>query len=95
VQEAICDIWPDGIVEMSLDPGGVMFLRTSPEAIKSPRRIRDARPLYEREANGGPVWREESDAEDEPPYEISRSHSYHTFFGGGCDGASESLSSSV
>jgi hypothetical protein len=22
VQEAICDIWPDGIVEMSLDPGG-------------------------------------------------------------------------
>jgi hypothetical protein len=47
-----------------------MFLRASPEAIKSPRRIRNTRPLYEREANGGPICREESDAEDEPPYEI-------------------------
>jgi hypothetical protein len=33
-----------------------------------------------READGGPVWWEESDPEEDPPDEIERSRSYHTFF---------------
>jgi len=65
---------------MSLDPDESYFLRTSPEAIKSPLRIRKTRLVYEREADGGPVWWEQSDPEEEPPDEIKRSRAYHTFF---------------
>jgi hypothetical protein len=44
------------------------------------RRIPKTRLVYEREADGGPVWWEQSDPEEEPPDEIERSRSYHTFF---------------
>jgi hypothetical protein len=80
VQEAIDCIWPDGIVEMSLDPEESYFFELHPKLSRALRRIRNTRLVYEREADGGPVWWEESDPEEDPPDEIERSRSYHTYF---------------
>ena len=80
VQEAIDRIWPDGIVEMLLDPDESYFVEVHSKLSRALRRIGNASLVYEREADGGPVWSEESDPEDDPPDETERSHSYHTFF---------------
>jgi len=79
VQKAVDRIWPDGIVEMPLDPDESYFIELHPKLSRALRRIRDTR-VDEREADGGPVWWEESDPEEDPPDEIERSRSYHTFF---------------
>jgi hypothetical protein len=65
---------------MSLDPDESYFSELHPKLSRALRRIRNTRVVYEREADGGPVWWEESDAEEDPPDEIERSRSYHTFF---------------
>jgi hypothetical protein len=80
VQEAIDRIWPDGIVEMSLDPDESYFSGLHPRLSRALRRIRNTSLVYERETDGGPLWWEESDPEEDPPDEIERSRSYHTFF---------------
>src|SRR5215471_2073501 len=80
LQEAVDRIWPDGIVEMPLDPDKSYFIELHPKLSRALRRIRNTRPVYEREADGGPVWWEESDPEEDPPDEVERSRSYHTFF---------------
>ena len=79
VQEGIDCIWPDGIVEMSPDPDESYFIELHPKLSRALRRIRNRRLVYEREADGGPVWWEESDPEEDPPDDIDRSRSYHTF----------------
>ena len=56
VREAIDRIWPDGIVEMSLDPDESYFFELHPKLSRALRRIRNTRLVYEREAHGGPVW---------------------------------------
>jgi hypothetical protein len=80
VQEAIDRTWPDGIIEMSVCPDESYFAGLHPKLSRALRRIRNTSPVYEREADGGPVWWEESDPEEDPPDEIERSRSYHTFF---------------
>jgi hypothetical protein len=80
VREAIDRVWPDGIVEKSLDPDKSYFFDVHPKLSRAFRRITNTQIVYEREAGGGPVWWEESDPEEDPPDEIERSRSYHTFF---------------
>lgn len=80
VQEAIDRVWPNGIVEMSLGSEESYFSELHPRLSRALRRIRNTHFVYEREADGGPVWREESDPEEDPPDEIERTRSYHTFF---------------
>jgi hypothetical protein len=80
VQAAIDRIWPDGIVEMPLDPDDSYFSGLHPKLSRALRRIRNTSLVCEREGDGGPVWWEESDPEEDPPDEIERSRSYHTFF---------------
>jgi hypothetical protein len=80
VQEAIDRIWPDSIVEIPLDPDESYFFELHPKLTRALRHIRNTGLVYEREADGGPVWWEESDPEGDPPDEIERSRSYHTFF---------------
>ena len=80
VRETIDRVWPDGIVEMSFDPDESYFSRLHPNLSRALGRIRNARLLYERDADGGPVWWDESDPEEDPPSEIQRGRSYHTFF---------------
>lgn len=80
VQEAIDRIWPVGIVELPFDLDESYFFELHPKLSRAFRCIRNTRLIYEREADGGPVWWEESDPEEDPPDEIERSRSYHTFF---------------
>lgn len=80
VQEAIERIWPDGIVEISFDPDESYFFEIHSKLSRALRCIRNTDVVYEREADGGPVWWEESDPDEDPPDEIERSRSYHTFF---------------
>ena len=67
VQEAVDRIWPDGIVEMPLDPDESYFIGLHPKLSRALRRIRNTRLVYEREPDGEPVWWEESDPEEDPP----------------------------
>jgi hypothetical protein len=80
VQEAIDRIWPDGIVEISFDPDESYFVEIHLKLSRALRRIRNTDLVFEREADGGLVWWEESDPDEDPPDEIERSRSYHTFF---------------
>ena len=56
VQEAIDRIWPDGIVEISFDPDESYFVEIHSKLSRALRRIRNTDLVYEREADGGPVW---------------------------------------
>jgi hypothetical protein len=80
VQEAIDRIWPDGIVELSFDSDESYFCEISPKLSRVFHRIRNARLIQEREADGGPIWWDQSDPEEDPPDEIEHSRSYHLFF---------------
>jgi hypothetical protein len=80
VQEALDRIWPDGVVEMTLDSDESYFVELHPKLSRALHHIRNTDLVYEREADGGPVWWEESDPEEDPPDEFERSRSYHTFF---------------
>jgi hypothetical protein len=80
VQEAIDRVWPDGIVELSFDSDESYFCEIYPKLSKVFHRIRNARLVQEREANGGPIWWDQPDPEEDPPDEIERSRSYHLFF---------------
>ncbi len=80
VQEAIDRAWPDAIVERSFDSDESYFWEVHPKLSKAFHRIRNARLISEREGDGGPVWWDESDHDEDPPDEIERSRSYHLFF---------------
>jgi hypothetical protein len=80
VGEAIDRVWPNGVVEMSFDPDESYFSPLQPKLSSALGRIRNASLVYQRDADGGPVWWEESDSEEDPPDEIERDRSYHTFF---------------
>ena len=80
VREAIDRVWPDGIVELSFDPDESYFCGIHPKLSRAFHRISHALPLQEREAEGGPMWWDNSDPEEDPPDEQRRSRSYHSFF---------------
>ena len=80
VQEAMDRAWPDGIVEMSFDAEESYFCEVHPKLQRAFHRIPHAQLLQEREAEGGPVWWDDSDREEDPPDEHMHSRSYHLFF---------------
>src|SRR6185369_16484581 len=80
VQEAIDRAWPDGLVELSFDPDESYFCEVHPKLSQAFQRIPHAQLLQEREAEGGPIWWDNSDPEEDPPDEHKRAHSYHLFF---------------
>jgi hypothetical protein len=80
VREAIDRVWPDGIVEMSVDPDESYFCGAHPKLLRAFRRLPSAQLLHEREGEGGPIWWDGSDPEEDPPDEVERSRSYHVFF---------------
>ena len=55
LQEAVDRIWPDGIVEMPLDTDESYFFELHPKLSRALHHIWNARLVYEREADGGPV----------------------------------------
>jgi hypothetical protein len=80
VKEAIGRLWPDGIVKMNVDYEDSWFLKVQPKLARALKGLKGAHLLFEREADGNPVWRPESDPEQEPPDECERSRSYHLYF---------------
>ena len=79
VQEAIDRAWPDGIVELSYDPDESYFWEIHAELTAAFHCIANAHLLYEREAEGQPIWWS-SDPDEDPPDEMTNSRSYHVFF---------------
>jgi hypothetical protein len=80
VREAIDRVWPDGIVELSFDPDESYFCEVHPKLRRAFHGIPHAQLRQEREADGGPIWWDDSDPEEDPPDEQRRSRSYHSFF---------------
>ncbi len=80
VKDAIDRVWPDGIVELSFDPDESYFYEVHPRLSRAFDRIENTHLVHEREADGGPVWWDQSDPEEDPPDECERSRSYHLFF---------------
>jgi hypothetical protein len=80
VQEAIDRAWPDGIVELSYDPDESYFWEVDEELRAAFHHIANAHLLYEREAQGEPIWWGSDAGDEEPPDEMTNSRSYHVFF---------------
>lgn len=82
VQEAIARVWPDDIVELPFDLDASYFWGIPLELSRAFQRMRNARLVQEYEAEGGPIWWDESgsDPDEDPPDEIGHSRSYHRFF---------------
>lgn len=80
VREAIERAWPDGVVDTTFDSDESYFWDVYPKLAAAVRRIKGAQLVQERESEGGPVWFDDSDPEEDPPDDQERSRSYHLFF---------------
>lgn len=80
VREAIERVWPDRVMDMTFDSEESYFRSLYRRLRRSLQRIEGARLLHEIEADGGPVWFEGSDSDEDPPDDITSSRSYHLFF---------------
>jgi hypothetical protein len=65
---------------MAFDSDESWFWVVYPKLASAVRRIRGAQLVHEREPEGGPVWFDRSDAEEDPPDDQEPSRSYHLFF---------------
>jgi hypothetical protein len=80
VRDAIYRAWPDGLVELSFDPDESYFCDVLPKLSQAFQHIPHAQLLQERKAEGGPIWWDNSDREEDPPDEHKPTRSYHLFF---------------
>lgn len=80
VREVINRTFPNGVVEMVFDSDESYFWEVYPKLVAAFRRIKGAWLVHEREPDGGPVWLDDSDPEEDLPYDHERSRSYHLFF---------------
>jgi hypothetical protein len=65
---------------MSVDYESSWFLKLRPKLARAFKGLKGAHLLFEREAEGDPVWWPESDPDPEPPDECQASRSYHVYF---------------
>ncbi|MFN0104478.1 MAG: hypothetical protein ACKV2U_20625 [Bryobacteraceae bacterium] len=80
VHEAIERVWPSGVVEMKFDADESYFWDIYPKLATSIQRLKGAELVHERKPEGGPIWFDESDPDEDPPDDQERSRSYHLFF---------------
>jgi hypothetical protein len=80
VREAIERSWPNGVVEMTFDSDESYFWDVYPKLGRAIQRLKGAGLVHEREPEGGPVWFDDSDHEEDLPVDQERSRSYHLFF---------------
>jgi len=80
VREAIDRAFPEGVVEMAFDSDESYFWDVHPELRAAIGRLKRARLVHERQSDGGPIWFDGSDPEEDPPDDDVRSRSYHLFF---------------
>src|SRR5580692_345567 len=79
VREAIDRVWPAGIVEMPFDADDSYFYEVEAKLSRAFYRIPHARLVHQHGAEGGSDWWDGSDPDD-PPINIERSRTYHSFF---------------
>src|SRR5579885_137878 len=80
VQEAIERLWPKGVVELSVDFECSWFVNVQAKVTRALRSLKGSQLLFEREAQGDPVWWPESDPDQKPPDECAADRSYHLYF---------------
>jgi hypothetical protein len=80
VREVVERAWPDGVVEMAFDSDESWFGDVYPKLAVALQRIRGAQLVHESEPEGGAVWFDDSDEEEDPPDDREPSRSYHLFF---------------
>lgn len=78
IHKAIERLWPNGLVELSVDFEDSWFVELQPKVTHALRSLKGSQLLFEREAQGDPVWRPESD--QAPPEECAPDRSYHLYF---------------
>lgn len=80
IQEAIERLWPSRVVELSVDFEDSWFVKPRPKLTRALRSLKGSQLLFEREAEGDPVWWPESDPDQAPPDESAPDRSYHLYF---------------
>jgi hypothetical protein len=80
VRRTIESVWPDGKVEMDFDSDESHFWDVYPKLTAAFQRIKGAQLFHERKPEGGPIWFDPSDPEEDSPDDQERSRSYHLFF---------------
>lgn len=80
IQEAIERLWPSRVVELSVDFEDSWFVKPRPKLTRALRSLEGSQLLFEREAEGDPVWWPESDPDQAPPDECAPDRSYHLYF---------------
>jgi len=80
VRQAIDRLWPDGLVQIGFDSDESYFWDVHLNLAAAFHRIKGARLVRELEPDGGPVWCDHSDPEEDPPDGEDRSRSYYLFF---------------
>ena len=80
VMAAIARLWPDGRIAPAVDYEGSWFVESRPKLTRELKSIEDAQLLFEREAEGEPLWGPDSNPEEDPPDDCVPSRSYHLYF---------------
>jgi len=80
IQEALERLWPSRVVELSIDFEDSWFVKPRPKLTHALRSLKGSQLLFEREAEGDPVWWPESDPDQAPPDECAPDRSYHLYF---------------
>jgi hypothetical protein len=80
VREVIERVWPEGIVDMTFDADESYFWEIQSKLKRAFAQISKAQLLHEHEAEGRPLWPEESDPDENSPSDIEHCRSYHLFF---------------
>lgn len=78
--DAIRHAWPDGVVDMPVNPDEAPFWTMYPELKACLLGIERSAVLYEREPQGGPQWGEVSDPDEHSQDWNEGSRSYYQFF---------------
>jgi hypothetical protein len=80
IVSALKQVWPDGVVDMPLDPDTSYFWDEYEKLRHDLSHLNGRVLLYERKAEGGPQWAEGSDPDKDLPDWDKEPRSYHLFF---------------
>ncbi|MBI2215754.1 MAG: hypothetical protein HYU51_00505 [Candidatus Rokubacteria bacterium] len=80
IADAIREAWPEGVIDLPVDPDDAPCREVSRRVKAAFSRIRGAAVFYEREPEGGARWVDTSDPDEDPPDWDEEPRSYWLFF---------------
>jgi hypothetical protein len=80
ILEALKRAYPDGLIEMPITDEEASFWEIHPKLKQGLSRLKGVSLIYERKPEGGPLWNEGFDPDEDPPDWSENSRSYHLFF---------------